>query len=197
MNAGPSELEPSDAADRARALASELMADRESYIAFVRGRIRPGADAEDIFQQALVRATEHASALRDRSRTRPWFFRILRRTLADHHARWALREAKLATLAADLDEAAPEDVAVCGCSLGQLERIRPEYADILRRVDIDEAPVADVAGALGITVNNATVRLHRARRALRDQLMSFCGADSARACQSCSCDDEPIASTKA
>lgn len=173
----------------AQALARELMAERESVLAFIRGRIRSGADAEDIFQQALIRAAAHASSLRDPSRTRAWFFQIVRRALADHHARWAVREAKLAALAADLEEQTPEEVAVCGCSLGQLERLRPEYADILRRVDIEEEPLPAVAAALGITVNNATVRLHRSRKALRELLQAFCGSDSMRACLDCACDD--------
>jgi len=168
-------------------LIAELVADRASYLVFVRGRIRSGADAEDIVQHALVLASEHAADIRDPTRARAWFFQILRRVLADHHATWALREAKLALLAAELDVQTPEEVAVCACSLGQLERIRPEHADLLRRVDIDEQSLCDVAATLGITVNNATVRLHRARKALREQLHSFCGTDSVRACLDCCC----------
>jgi RNA polymerase sigma-70 factor (ECF subfamily) len=166
----------------------EIMADRETYLAFVRRRVRSGADAEDLFQQALVRATEHVDALREPSRTRAWFFQILRRVIADHHAAWALRESKLAVLAADMSEASPEEVAACACSLGQLERIRPDYADIVRRIDLDEEPLAKVASVLGITTNNATVRLHRARHALRDQLEAFCGTSATGACADCGCD---------
>src|SRR5688572_32346081 len=76
-------------------------------------------------------------------------------------------------------------------SHGQLERIRPEYADVLRRVDIEEEPLSSVAEALGITVNNATVRLHRARKAFREQLQAFCGTASMRACLDCACNDRP------
>lgn len=170
------------------ALVAAVMAEREIYLAFLRRRLRSGADAEDLFQQALLRAAERASSLRDPSRTRAWFFQIVRRALADHHATWAVREAKLATLAADLEESTPAEVATCACSLGQLERLRPDYAAILRRVDLDDEPLADVARTLGVTVNNATVRLHRARKALRDQLGSFCGVDSIRACLDCACE---------
>lgn len=172
----------------ARSLVDELMAQRESFLAFVRSRVRSGADAEDILQQALVKVAEHAHDVRDPARRRAWFFQILRRTLADHHAQWAMRDSKLATLAADMEEATPEEVALCACILGQLDRLRPDYADVLRRVDISEAPLADVARALGITVNNATVRLHRARTALREQLRDFCGTASMRACLDCGCD---------
>ena len=79
-------------------------------------------------------------------------------------------------------------MAICACSLGQLEHIRPEYADILRHVDIEEQPLSEAAAALGITPNNASVRLHRARKALREQLQSFCGVSSMRACLNCGCD---------
>lgn len=169
--------------DVVRAIADE----REEFLAFVRGRVRSGADAEDILQQAMVRAAEHAGDLRDPERVRAWFFRILRRTLADHHAQWALRESKLAVLARDLDEATPEEVAACGCALGRLAKLKPDHADILRRVDLDEQPLAEAASNLGITVNNATVRLHRARKALRTSVESFCGVRSLRACFNCGC----------
>ncbi len=172
-------------------LSSELAAERDRFLAFVRARVESRADAEDVLQQALVRATARAGDLRDRSRLRAWFFQILRRTIADHHAERALREAKLETLAADVEEveeAGLDEGRVCACSLGQLERIRPEYADILRRVDIEEQPLAVAAQALGVTVNNATVRLHRARKALRERLRAVCGTESMKACLSCDCD---------
>lgn len=112
----------------------------------------------------------------------------MRRTLADHHAASAPREAKLATLVPELDEQAPAELPLCRCSLGQLERMRPEYAEMLRHVELDEEPLAGVAASLGTTVNKATVRLHRAREALRTQLEALCGTDSVRACVDCSCD---------
>lgn len=172
-------------------LPCELAAERDVYLAFVRARVGSSADAEDVLQQALVRATARAGDLRDRGRLRAWFFQILRRTIADHHADRALREAKLEMLAVgvrDVAEASPDDGGTCACSLGQLELLRPEYAELLRRVDIEEQPLAVVAQALGVTVNNATVRLHRARKALRERLRAVCGTDSMKACLSCGCE---------
>jgi hypothetical protein len=45
----------------------------------------------------------------------------------------------------------------------------------IRQVDIDEEPIGDLAATLGITTNNPTVRLHRARKELRERLLSFSG----------------------
>jgi RNA polymerase sigma-70 factor (ECF subfamily) len=65
--------------------------------------------------------------------------------------------------------------------------LRAEYAEILRRVDLDEEPLSEVARQLGITPNNASVRLHRARRSLRRQLERSCGTCATHGCLDCRC----------
>jgi RNA polymerase sigma factor (sigma-70 family) len=183
---------PEALAPAARALPRELLVmlaeERSAFLAFVRKRVRSGTDADDLLQQALLKAAERLDTLRDGERVEAWFYRVLRNTIADHHAEWARRESRLELLAREASEAPPEEAAVCGCSLGVLASLHAEYAEILRRVDIDDESLGDVARAMAITPNNAKVRLHRARKALRDALLSYCETDSVRACQSCACD---------
>lgn len=176
-----------DTADR-RILLERLARQRPAFLSFLRRRLPSDADAEDLLQQAIVRAAERISAVREPEHVDAWFYRLLRRMLADKHAKHAIRSSPLDLLRADLDETSPEEIATCGCSLGLLEKIRPEYASMLRRVALDDEPIVDVAAGLGLTVNNATVRLHRARKALRAELLIACGTSSARACLDCSCD---------
>lgn len=166
-----------------------LASRRDAFLDFARKRVRSGADAEDLLQQALLKAAEKVDTLRANERLDAWFYRVLRNTIADHHAEWARRESRLETLAREASEAPPEDAAVCACSLGILESIHHEYADILRRVDIEGDSLDEAAKALGIASNNAKVRLHRARKSLRTALSSFCGTESVRACMACSCDE--------
>lgn len=177
------------------ALARELLVmlgDRRSeFLSFVKKRVRSGADAEDLLQQALVRAAEKLDGLRANDRVEAWFYRVLRNTIADHHAAWATREAKLELLAREASEAPPEDAAVCACSMGLLDNLRSEYAAIVRRIDIEGESISEAAAHLGLSENNAKVRIHRARKALRRALLSQCGSDSLRACQDCDCDDAP------
>lgn len=71
--------------------------------------------------------------------------------------------------------------------------------DLLRRrtgsaADAEEILQAAYARALekglpdaDVTANNASVRLHRARRALKEQLLRACGACAAHGCLECSC----------
>ncbi|MBX3190561.1 MAG: sigma-70 family RNA polymerase sigma factor [Labilithrix sp.] len=171
-------------------LVHALAADRDSFLAFVRGRVRTEADAEDILQQGLIKAAAHASAIREPDKVRSWFFQILRNLIADHHARTA-RDARSEPLPeegeGELEAPMPEEAKSCACCLRQLDTLRAEYADILRRVDLDEQSLSEVASALGITINNATVRLHRARKALREQLVAYCGTSPGHSCRGCEC----------
>jgi RNA polymerase sigma factor (sigma-70 family) len=169
-------------------LVVRLVARRGEFLDYLRRRVRSGADAEDLLQQALMRASGKVSQLRDPDLLFPWFYQVLRRTLADHHARWAKQEGHLDELSSEVEAATDEEAATCGCSLGLLPTLKPEYADILRRVDLDDMSIVSVAEAMGITANNATVRLHRARKALRQALVDLCGTTTARACGDCGCD---------
>jgi RNA polymerase sigma-70 factor (ECF subfamily) len=180
------------AADAARAAAlAALAADRARFTAFVRRRLGAGrgggaaAEADDLVQQAFARAVEKIGDLRDPARAAAWFYRLLRRLVAGHHAGRALRARRLADLAPALDTATPGEAAPCGCALGVLDRLPPTYAEMLRRVDLDDEPIAAVAAREGISVNNATVRLHRARHRLRDEVESLCGPGVRRARQAC------------
>lgn len=171
-----------------RALVAALERDRARFVAFLRRRV--GDDAEDLYQQSLLRAVERRDELHDPASPAPWFWRVLRNAVADHHTARVALDARHAVLRAAEPATPHEEAASCACALGLLPRLKPEYAEILRRVDLDDERTVDVARDLGISADNAAVRLHRARKALRDKLSGCCKVESMRACFDCRCADE-------
>lgn len=170
-------------------LTGQLQAHRGEFIEFLRRRLRSGGDAEDLLQQGLLIATSKLGQLREPGSLMPWFYRILRRLLADHHAQWASREGKLHLL--EVESAQDDEVAICSCVLGLLGQLKPQDAILVQRVDLQELPLADVAHELGVSPGAAAVRLHRARKALRDGLRRCCGVEAFRASYDCACDESP------
>jgi RNA polymerase sigma-70 factor (ECF subfamily) len=67
------------------------------------------------------------------------------------------------------------------------DTLKPEYAQAIARVEVDELPVKDYAAESGITPNAAAVRVHRAREALRKHVVQACGACAEHGCFDCSC----------
>jgi RNA polymerase sigma factor (sigma-70 family) len=172
----------------ARALIEALGDERARFLRMARSRVATDADAEDVVQRAMMRAAERAASLADPTRVRAWFYRILRRAILDHH-RSKPREgthdpAELDELPDDR-EAAPS--APCACAARLLGELRPAYAEVLRRVDFEGEDPAPVSAGLGISSTNFYVRLHRARRALRERVEQHCGVSSITPCLDCMC----------
>ena len=168
-----------------------LLAQKGRLLAFLEERVGSRADAEDLLQTAMLRVLAKAHTLRSADRVIPWFYRMLQNLLVDWHRRRAAAERALRRLdaAARVAEAHDEPLwgQVCTCVTAILTTLRPAYVDILRRVEMDEQPLTRVARSLGISANNASVRLLRARRALLDRLRATCGACFEHGCLDCFC----------
>jgi RNA polymerase sigma-70 factor (ECF subfamily) len=111
--------------------------------------------------------------------------------LADYARREATRqrhETGYARQQALTQEARELESTVCTCLYTLLPTLHPEYADLLRRVDLLGEPRQQVAAALGMTVNNVTVRLHRARQAIKRALLLSCTICPEHGFLHCACD---------
>lgn len=153
---------------------------RRELIAYARKRVGPAA--EDLVQEASVRALLKAGQLTAPGAARAWLFSIVRRLVAEEGARHRTEPLQREPCA-EPDEA-PD---ACGCVMTQLKELSPAHALLLTRVVVDGASVTELAAELNITTNNAWVRLHRARSALREQLQNHCGTQSLRQCLDCGC----------
>jgi RNA polymerase sigma-70 factor (ECF subfamily) len=172
-----------------------LVANHRDFLAFVERRVRDRAVAEDILQEALVRGLEHAGEIRESSVG--WFYRVLRNAIIDRARRTNVQRARQEELVAEaeLDTTSDPELheMVCRCVTSLAETLKPEYADALRRIDIEQMPVKDYAEAIGISASNAGVRVFRAREALRTQVARSCGTCATHGCFDCSCGGPAIA----
>jgi RNA polymerase sigma-70 factor (ECF subfamily) len=169
-----------------------LLANRREFLGFLERHLGPQDAAEDVLQAAYLKAIRTSASIQHEESTVAWFYRLLRNTLVDLRRRRAIEVRALERHghehALDVDgEDEPLRAAVCRCIDGLMLTLRPDYVEIVRRVDLDGASVQEAARALGVTTNNAHVRLHRARAALRKQLERTCGACTEHACLECTC----------
>jgi RNA polymerase sigma-70 factor (ECF subfamily) len=173
------------------AVESALVGSHRDFLAFVEKRVGDRALAEDLLQEAFVRGLDKLGTLGDAESAVAWFYRVLRNAVIDHYRRSGAANRKLEAFAAELEaRGAPQgDVerAVCQCIGGLATALKPEYADALRRVEVEGLPVKDYAVEAGITSNNAAVRVFRAREALRKQVVRSCGTCAEHGCLDCNC----------
>lgn len=168
-----------------------LVDNHRRFLDFLERRTGSRADAEDVLQGAFVRTLEKGGDLRDEESAVAWIYRLLRNALVDRHRAEAAQDRAVEFKAREGDDDDGKDVElqgeVCRCVLGLLPTLKPEYAELLKRVDLDGEAVHGAAQAIGITPNNAGVRLHRARKALLREVQRSCRTCAIHGCLDCSC----------
>jgi RNA polymerase sigma factor (sigma-70 family) len=162
------------------------------FLQFLRRSLGNESDAEEVMQQFYIRVVVHASQLRNEESARAWLRRVLQSALSDYRRRGAVRqraEADFARKEAAVPPAVDDlETFVCMCLYKLLPLLKPEYTDTLRRVDLENEPREAVAAALGLTLGNLTVRLHRARQALRRALQLTCDTCPIQGYLDCGCE---------
>lgn len=166
----------------------QLVASHRDFLAFVQRRVGDRALAEEIVQDALVKRLEHTGEIRESAIG--WFYRVLKNAIIDRARRATVQRARLEALAHELEtterDAELHDV-VCRCVTDLAATLKPEYAEALRRIDVDGTAVKDYAAEVGISPSNAGVRVFRARDALREQVVRACGTCATHGCVDCTC----------
>jgi RNA polymerase sigma-70 factor (ECF subfamily) len=87
----------------------------------------------------------------------------------------------------DLPATPSDDAELCACFEPLIPTLKPEYAELLRALDLDGESTEAVAERLRVTPNNLKVRRHRARQALRKRLEETCRTCAEHGCLDCTC----------
>ncbi len=168
-----------------------LLDSHERFLRFLERRLASREAARDVLQGAYLAGLEKEDTLRDAERVVPWFYRLLRNAVVDHYRHLGVERSALRRFGFEQTgpgQLEPEiEGQICACVSDLIPELRPEYAELLREIDLGEEEIATVAEKLGITPNNARVRLFRARRALQKALISSCGVCAEHSCLDCSC----------
>ena len=164
---------PVESAERA------LLDGRGAFLGFLINRLGNRADAEDVLQDFCIRVLQRKDQLRDVERMDAWLYAILRSTLNDYFRKGMRRgrlDAAVAREPEDWIADAPAQMArLCTCHGGLISELRPADSELIRRIDFGGEDREHVARDLGLTRNALGVRLHRARTALREALINYCG----------------------
>ena len=147
-----------------------------------RSIVRDDVDAEDVLQEAYVRAFEHLGRLEDPAALASWLSRIV-----VNEAKARLRRRRFAR------EVAPVDVEVRlmavpdpeqqmlskqlqGVLALAIDSLPLGYRTVFVLRELEGLDTREVSAALGIREEAVKTRLHRARAALRDELYARIGA---------------------
>ncbi len=150
-----------------------------------RAVLRDDAEAEDVMQDAYVRAFQHLDQFEGRAKFSTWLTRIaVHEALARTRRRNRFDDLESIIESAGESmitstEPSPEQQASSGELKALLEHavlaLPEHYRAVVVLRDIEEMNTNEVAAALDLTEENVKVRLHRARALLRRELFARVG----------------------
>ncbi len=165
-----------------------LLESRDRFLAYVRRRVDDPELAEDILQDGLLRALQAAPSPNQEDRLVPWFYRVLRNAIIDAYRRRAVAGRRHVPLdGVDLADEDEDEALACACFEPLVATLKPEYAELIRAVELGSETPGAAARRLGVTPNNLKVRRHRARQALRQRLEQTCRTCAEHGCLDCTC----------
>ncbi|MDG2028628.1 MAG: sigma-70 family RNA polymerase sigma factor [Acidimicrobiales bacterium] len=142
-------------------------------------------DARDVVQDAYLRAYRNLDRFRGDAQFSTWLYRIVANcastttTKRKRHRHEELPdESSVAELRPDFDPAIQADVAGLRDELDQaISDLPPRLRAVVVLRDVYDLPHEAIAEELGISVSAAKVRLHRARRRLRERVFPLPGEE--------------------
>jgi RNA polymerase sigma-70 factor, ECF subfamily len=129
-------------------------------------------DAEEVAQEAVIRAWRHQSKCYGRAAQDAWIRQIARREALRAHARRRALGEREATLPAEAYEDDPGYARVISTLVVNqlLRRLRPRQRQLIALRYGEDLTQTGVAEQLGIPEGTVKVQLHRARSRLREAL---------------------------
>lgn len=143
-------------------------------------------DAEEVAQDAFVKAYRYLADFRGDSRFSTWLYTIVNNTAISY-----MRKKKPGTYSLDQENVFDTaDTQVSGFRADQVEKksrqemvnraialLNPDDARVITLFYKAEQTLEEMAAILGVEVNTAKVRLHRARQRLKDILQTRFAAE--------------------
>jgi RNA polymerase sigma factor (sigma-70 family) len=164
---------------RSRGFEEVVLPHLDAAYNYARWLTRNDVDAEDVVQDACVRAMRFLPSLRDGD-ARPWLFAIVRNAWYSRAARRAgsLERLPSTTPRYDPPDSAPDPEArllrqhAVGRVREAIEQLPPDFREVLVLREFEEMSYKEIASVVGVPIGTVMSRLARARDRLSALLRS-------------------------
>lgn len=158
------------------------------------------SEAEDLTQEVFVKIDRGLQTFRGECKLSTWIYRIATNAALDKLGSPSFQRTIQDRLSRDLigsDEPEPDEAEIVdqdvwtgekkpsletrimrdemnACVRDRLANLPADYRAVLVLSDMEEMPSSEIAKIIGVSVDAAKIRLHRARARLKKDIMTYC-----------------------
>lgn len=149
--------------------------------------VRDATEADDLSQEVFLRAHRNLGSLRTDEAALPWLYRIATNVCYDRFRQRSrmppvdgrdVSDAPASSSCNTSEDAAPDRIVaraeMSRCVQQYIEELPDAYRQVILLHDVQNLTSAEIAAVVGVSVDAAKIRLHRARRKLQDILRQRC-----------------------
>lgn len=148
---------------------------------FIAVMVKDDWAADDLAQETFLKVQKKIDTLNDQSKIRPWIFSIARNVSRDHFRR-AMSSARKENqgehrggdFRTPLVQIQLEQQEMSQCVDDKVNLLHESHREVVVLSDTMDMSHQEIAEILGISVSNVKIRLHRARKALKEILKRDC-----------------------
>ena len=149
---------------------------------FILHTVRSEWLADDLVQETFIKVNNNLENVRDASKLQSWIFRIAYNLCQDYFRTQGKNPypgsqeiseetvpARTPTIQKELEQGQMRK-----CVFGLVNRLPDSLRSVIILSDVSEFSQREIAEIMGITVDNVKIRLHRARKKLKNLLEEHC-----------------------
>jgi RNA polymerase sigma-70 factor (ECF subfamily) len=147
---------------------------------FIRKRIANEQDVEEITQNVLVKIFNGANTLKNNNSINAWIYQITRNEIIDFYRKNSM-PVEFVGLYEELVEVDNEEQnsnkEMAGCLKAMIENLPDKYKEAVILTEFKHLTQKELGEALGLSVSGAKSRVQRARKILKEMLVSCCSLE--------------------
>jgi RNA polymerase sigma-70 factor (ECF subfamily) len=177
--------------DRDPKLPSYLLDHRDAIRRYILSLTKEPAEADDLTQETYLRAHAGFHALKSEAKALPWLYRIATHVSYDRFRQASYKQSRRATEIVEADDSNPSSAAsipddgprldlameqdeMSGCVQQYVAQLSDQYRSVILLHDTQGLTNPEIAEMLDLSLATVKIRLHRARKRLRDALDRAC-----------------------
>ncbi|MCO5386940.1 MAG: RNA polymerase sigma factor SigZ [Desulfitobacterium hafniense] len=142
---------------------------------FIKKRVANEQDVDDIFQEIYLKIHKNIGSVMNEDKIHAWIYRVARNTInyRRNHNKFEITDLT-ENLESSTNEESSANIEIASCLKEMVDSLPETYKQAILLTEFKNMTQKELSEKLGISISGAKSRVQRARKMLKEMLLSCC-----------------------